>query len=49
MKYLIKVHLKYIKVHMRTKWIIRHGLMLLWFTYLVNVTEEFTIHRPYPY
>ena len=25
---------------------IRHGLMLLWFTYLMNVTEEVTIHRP---
>ena len=49
MKYLIKVHLKYIKVHMTTRWTIRHGLMLFWFTYLMNVTEEFTIHRPYPY
>ena len=25
---------------------IRHGLMLLWFTDLMNVTEEVTIHRP---
>ena len=24
----------------------RHGLILLWFTYLMNVTEEVTIHRP---
>ena len=24
----------------------RHGLMLYWFTYLMNVTEEVTIHRP---
>ena len=24
---------------------IRHGLMLLWFTDLMNVTEEVTIHR----
>ena len=24
----------------------RHGLMLLWFTDLMNVTEEVTIHRP---
>ena len=24
----------------------RHGLMLLWFTDLINVTEEVTIHRP---
>ena len=26
--------------------IIRHGLILLWFTDLMNVTEEVTIHRP---
>ena len=25
---------------------LRHGLMLLWFTDLMNVTEEVTIHRP---
>ena len=25
---------------------IRHGLMLLWFTDLMNVTEEVTIYRP---
>ena len=25
---------------------IRHGLMLLWFTDLMNVTEEVTIHKP---
>ena len=24
----------------------RHGLMLLWFTDLIDVTEEVTIHRP---
>ena len=24
----------------------RHGLMLLWFTDLMNITEEVTIHRP---
>ena len=30
---------KYIKVHMATRWTIRHGLMLLWFTDLMNVTE----------
>ena len=24
----------------------RHGLMLLWFTDLMNVTEEVTTHRP---
>ena len=37
---------KYIKVHMTTRWTIRHGLMLPWFTDLMNVTEEVTIHRP---
>ena len=31
---------------MTTKWTIRHGLMLLWSTDLMNVTEEATIHRP---
>ena len=25
---------------------IRHSLMLLWFTDLMNVTKEVTIHRP---
>ena len=24
----------------------RHGLMLLWFTDLMNMNEEVTIHRP---
>ena len=38
--------LKYIKVHTATRWTIRHGLMLLWFTDLMNVTEEVTPHRP---
>ena len=37
---------QYIKVHTATRWTIRHGLMLLWFTGLMNVTEEVTIHRP---
>ena len=32
--------------HMATRWTIEHGLMLLWFTDLTNVTEEVTIHRP---
>ena len=31
---------------MATRWTIRHGLMLLWFTDLMNGTEEVTIHRP---
>ena len=39
-------HIKYIKVHMASRWTIRHGLMLLRFTDLMNVTEEVTIHRP---
>ena len=39
-------YLKYIKVHTATRWTIRHGLMLLWFVDLMNVTEEVTIHRP---
>ena len=34
--------IKYIKVPMATRWTIRHGLMLLWFTDLMNVTEEVT-------
>ena len=32
----------YIKVHMATRWTIRHVLMLLWFTDLTNVAEEVT-------
>ena len=36
----------YIKVYTATTLTIRHGLMLLWFTDLMNVTEEVTIHRP---
>ena len=31
---------------MATRWTIRHGLMLLWFTDLMNVTKEVLIHRP---
>ena len=30
----------------KTPYKVRHGLMLLWFTDLMNVTEEVTIHRP---
>ena len=33
----------YMKVHMATRWTIRHVLMLLWFTDLTNVAEEVTI------
>ena len=31
---------------MATRWVIRHGLMLLWFKDLMMVTEEVIIHRP---
>ena len=30
----------YIKVHMATRWTIRHALMLLWLKDLMNVTEK---------
>ena len=43
--YFIKLLSYSIKVLMAT-WTIRHGLMLLWFTDLMNVTEEVIIHRP---
>ena len=43
---IIKESLDYIKVHTATRWTIRHRLMLLWFTDLMNVTEEVTTHRP---
>ena len=36
----------YNKVHMATRWTIRHSLMLLGFKDLMNVTEKVTIHRP---
>ena len=42
----MKTPVNSIKVHMTTKWTIKHGLMLLWFTDFINVTEEVTIHRP---
>ena len=35
-----KVCGRYIKVHMATRWTTIHGLMLLWFKDLVNITEE---------
>ena len=44
---LVITFLVYIKVHTATRWTIRHGLvLLLWFTDVMNVTEEVTIHRP---
>ena len=43
---LVITFLVYIKVHTATRWTIRHGLVLLWFTDVMNVTEEVTIHRP---
>ena len=42
----MKTPINPIKVHMTTRRTIRHGLILLWFTDLINVTEEVTIHRP---
>ena len=33
---------------MATRWTIRHGLMLLWFTDLMNGTEEVTQHFDTP-
>ena len=32
--------------NLQNKLKIRHSLMLLWFSDLMNVTEEVTIHRP---
>ena len=32
--------IKYIKVHMATRWAIRHGLMLLYLKDLMNVTQK---------
>ena len=37
--------IKSIKVHTATRLTMRHGLMPFWFTDLMNVTEEVTIHR----
>ena len=37
---------QYIKVHMATRWTIRHGLMLLWFKDLINVTEKLQFIDP---
>ena len=37
---------RYIKVHMATRWTIRHGFMLLRFKDLMNVTKEVTTYRP---
>ena len=36
----------YIKVHKATRWTIRHGLMLLWFKDLTNVTKKFQFIDP---
>ena len=40
------MYVKYIKVHTATSLTIRYGSILLWFTDLMNVTEEVTTHRP---
>ena len=34
------IGLSYIKVHMATRWTVGHGLILLWFRDLINVTEK---------
>ena len=44
----VKRLITYIKVHLATRWTIRLGLMLLWFTDLMNVTEEVTQHFDTP-
>ena len=36
----LKLFTMYIKVHMATRWTIRHALMLLWLKDLMNVTEK---------
>ena len=36
----------FIKVHKTTKWIIRYGLMLLWFKDLMNATEKLQFIDP---
>lgn len=38
--YLIWLCLKYIKVYMVIRWIIRYSLMLFWFVDFMNVIEE---------
>ena len=49
-------HWRYNKVHMATRWTIRHGLMPLWFKDLMNITEKlqfidptFRLHHPWCY
>ena len=36
----------YFKVHMATRWTIRHSLMLFWFKIFNEWNQEVTIHRP---
>ena len=42
----ISIIKKYMKVHLATRWTIRHGFMLLWFKDLVNVTEKLQFIDP---
>ena len=37
---------EYIRVHKATRWTIRHGLMLLWFKDLMNVTKKLQFIGP---
>ena len=39
-------HWRYNKVHMATRWTIRHGLMPLWFKDLMNITEKLQFIDP---
>ena len=39
-------HWRYNKVHMATRWTIRHGLMPLWFKDLMNITEKLPFIDP---
>ena len=38
--------MRFTKVHMATRWTIRHDLMLLWFKDLMNVTEKLQFIDP---
>ena len=38
--------IRYIKVHMATRWTIRHDFMLLGFKNVYECNREVTIHRP---
>ena len=42
----LEIFLSRIKVHMATRWTIRHGLMLLWFKDVMNVTKKLQFIDP---